>query len=268
MTTGTLAAPPGLAGAAYEKLGDRARLCGVYDSAGAPVYHDLASGDALEVREIVREVRAVPGPVLDLAAGSGRFTFPLLALGREVTALDLSQDMLDLLGGRIAAAPERVRSRCTVVRADMAAFRLETRFAHIVLGATSLSLLDPAGQEGLCRAVAAHLEPGGHFLFTVLERGDAAGADEQVSRVTGASGTAYDLHDHWPAGAPTRTVTIIPADPPPGPVPVCTGEVGTTDVAHVERALAGAGLELTGRRPLSGPDDRHQVTLMKAVSAR
>lgn len=269
MSAPVVTVPPGLARARIEELGERARLCGVYSTDGAPIYHDLASADGFEVQEVMRAVRrCTSGPVLDLAAGSGRFTFPLLALGRKVTALDVSPDMLAILTGRLEGAPRRIRSRCTVVEADMANFQLGNRFSCIVLGTTSISLLDAAGRAGLFHAVLAHLAPNGQLLFSVIERGDLRGPVEEIARVVGASGTWYDLHDHWVDGAPSRTVTIIPADPPPGPVQVCTGEVGISNVAVIERELAEASLEIRERCPLTPRDGRHRVTLMKVVAAR
>ncbi|GAB7103542.1 hypothetical protein JCM4814A_18560 [Streptomyces phaeofaciens JCM 4814] len=278
MTTLTL--PPGLGGERVTALGDRARLCGLYDTLGAPVYDDLAAADGFEIGDIVSAVRTgAEGPVLDLAAGAGRFTLPLLATGREVTALDLSADMLDLLRARLAKAPRPMRERCTVVQGDMAAFDLRRAFGHIVLGTTSLSLLDEAGRAGLYRSVAAHLAPGGRFLVSVMERADDDAPTEVHSRVRGASGTAYDLYEYWPAGAAVRHVTIAPVETgseatgapgkaADGPVTVCVDEVGTMSIAAIEAELAEAGLTIAGRRPLTGMGDRHRVTLLKAVSAR
>ncbi|MEU3947400.1 daptide-type RiPP biosynthesis methyltransferase [Streptomyces sp. NPDC029526] len=269
MTTFTLTRPPGLGGARIAGLGDRARLCGLYDDRGAPLYDDLAAADGFEIRDIVGAVRAAgDGPVLDLAAGAGRFTLPLLATGREVTALDLSEDMLQLLRARLARAPRAVRERCTVVRGDMADFDLGREFAHIVLGTTSLSLLDATGRAGLYRSVAAHLAPGGQFLLSVMERADDDVPTEVHARVKGASGTAYDLYEYWPAGSDHRYVTIAPAEPADGPVTVCVDEVGTMSIASIEDELAAAGLTVAGRRSLSGPGDRHRVSLLKAVAAR
>ncbi|MFI5493507.1 daptide-type RiPP biosynthesis methyltransferase [Actinoplanes sp. NPDC051859] len=267
MTAPAIVMPPGRAGERIAQLGDRVRLCDVYDVHGAPIYHDLAANDAFEVREIVRAVRAMPGAVLDLAAGSGRFTFPVLALGRSVTALDLSEDMLGLLRERLEAAPARLRAACTVVHGDMAGFDLGSGFATIVLGTTSISLLNAAGRGRLFRSVVDHLEPGGQFLFTVLERGDTSGPDEQVDQVAGASGTRYEVYDHWPVGSASRVVTILPADPAEGPVYACTDEVGITDVPAVERELAEAGLRILERRALTPAGGRHHVTLLKAVRA-
>ncbi|MFH0516424.1 daptide-type RiPP biosynthesis methyltransferase [Streptomyces sp. M41] len=268
MTVLTL--PPGLGGERITALGDRARLCGLYDTLGAPVYDDLAAADGFEIGDIVAAIRTgIEGPVLDLAAGAGRFTFPLLATGREVTALDLSADMLDLLKSRLARAPRSMRDRCTVVQGDMSTFDLRRGYGHIVLGTTSLSLLDAEGRAGLYRSVAAHLVPGGQFLVSVMERADDEAPTEVHSRVSGASGRSYDLYEYWPAGADHRYVTIAPADAPAdGPVTVCVDEVGTMSIAAIETELAEAGLTVAGRRPLTGMGDRHRVTLLKAVAAR
>lgn len=252
------------------ELGGRARVCGLYDALGAPVYHDLATYDDPETRALLTAVRTTPGPLLDLAAGSGRFTLPLLATGREVTALDLSTDMLALLRTQLDRAPASMRARCTVVQGDMSRFALGRTFPHILLGTTSLSLLDEDGRAGLYRSVLAHLAEGGRFLLTVLERGDADGPDETVVRATGAGGTVYELYEHWPAGADSRTVTLFPADPPQddSPVIVCTDRVAVLDLPRLEEELAASGLTVTSRRLLSPPDERHRVTLLTTEASR
>lgn len=257
---------PGLAGRTIAELGERARLSDVYGPDGADVYHDLSAGDTGEVRELVRLVRNRPGPVLDLAAGSGRITLPLLALGRRVTALDLSQDMLLLLTDRLAQAPARLRERCSVVHGDMAGFRLGTEFTSVVLGTTSVSLLAPGSRTGLYRSVAEHLAPGGRLLVSCLDRGE--GPDEAVTEATGASGTRYRVHDHWPVGADHRTVTILPAELPQGPVQVCTGRVGVVGAERLTTELTSAGFTVLERHLLTEPGQRHRVTLIEAETTR
>ncbi|MGY3337856.1 SAM-dependent methyltransferase [Streptomyces filamentosus] len=273
MTTATAPAPGTDAGPLAARriagLGARARLCGLYDTLGAPLYQDLATYDDPETRALLAGVRTAPGPVLDLAAGAGRFTLPLLAGGREVTALDLSADMLGLLRAELAKAPAPMRSRCTVVQADMSAFDLGRRFPHVLLGTTSLSLLDADGRAGLYRSVLAHLADGGRFQLTALERGDD-GPDETAARVTGTSGTAYELYEHWPAGATSRSVTLLPADPPAdgGPVTVCTDRVGVIGLDVLEAELAAAGLTVLTRSLLTPPGERHRVTLLTTEATR
>ena len=271
----TAVAPPTLpapqtAARRVAELGTRARLCGLYDALGAPLYQDLATYDDYETRALLAGVRGARGPVLDLAAGAGRFTLPLLAVGREVTALDLSADMLALLRAELAKAPARMREHCTVVQADMSGFALGSRFAYILLGTTSLSLLQADGRAGLYRSVLAHLAEDGRFLLTVMERGDRAGSDETVERLTGASGTVYEFHEHWPAGATGRTVTLLPADPPPddSPVAVCTDHVAVVDLPQLEAELSAAGLTVVSRQILTRPGERHRVTLLTTEATR
>ncbi|MFB6510347.1 daptide-type RiPP biosynthesis methyltransferase [Streptomyces virginiae] len=259
-----------LAARRIAELGDRARVCGLYDALGAPMYHDLATYDDPETRALLTAVRAAPGPVLDLAAGSGRFTLPLLATGREVTALDLSTDMLALLRTGLDRAPASMRGRCTVVQGDMSRFALGRTFPHVLLGTTSLSLLDEDGRAGLYRSVLAHLSDGGRFLLTVLERGDDGGPDETFVQVTGAGGTVYELYEHWPAGADSRAVTLLPAEPPQddSPVTVCTDRVAVIDLPRLEEELAASGLRITSRQLLSPPGERHRVTLLTTEASR
>ncbi|MER5560107.1 daptide-type RiPP biosynthesis methyltransferase [Streptomyces sp. NPDC002506] len=242
---------PGRAGELLASLGDRAVLCDLYDEIGSGVYHDIAGRDPQEVRELLGLVRATPGPVLDLAAGSGRLTMPLLALGREVTALDLSEHMLALLRARLDAAPA-LSERCTVVRGDMSAFALGRRYPVIVLGTTSISLLDEAGRSGLYEAVRAHLEPEGRFLLTTVAVDPGyAGPAEVEEEYTTAGGRAFRIFEHWVTGDAARTVTIFPAEPgPAGPVEVCTTSVGVLPADRLEAELTAAGFAVHGRTVL------------------
>ncbi|MFI2431568.1 daptide-type RiPP biosynthesis methyltransferase [Streptomyces sp. NPDC018693] len=260
-----LADVPGRAGELLASLGERAVLCDLYDGVGASVYHDLAGTGTHEVRELLALVRRVPGPVLDLAAGSGRLTLPLLSLGREVTALELSSCMLELLDERLAAVPPAVRERCLPVRADMSGFDLGRRFGAIVLGTTTVSLLDTEGRVGLYRAVREHLEPGGRFLLSTVDMTatEAGPAEVDMEIVTG-SGRAYRLFEHWPPGSGSRTVTLFPAViGDEGPVEVCTTTIGVLPVELLEAELAAAGFSVLSRHPLPAVGERHHDVLLE-----
>ncbi|MFJ7206303.1 daptide-type RiPP biosynthesis methyltransferase [Streptomyces sp. NPDC098789] len=264
---------PGRAGELLASLGGRAVLCDLYDAVGASVYHDLAGTGTHEVRELLTLVRRIPGPVLDLAAGSGRLTLPLLALGREVTALELSAYMLELLDQRLAAAPPALRERCLPVRADMSDFALGRRFGAIVLGTTTISLLGPEGRVGLYRAVREHLEPGGRFLLSTVDMTttgtdptgtDPTGAAEVDMEIVTDSGRAYRLFEHWTPDSGSRTVTLFPAViADTGPVEVCTTTIGVLPVALLEAELAAAGFTISSRHPLPAVGERHHDVLLE-----
>ncbi|MFI2032957.1 daptide-type RiPP biosynthesis methyltransferase [Streptomyces buecherae] len=259
---------PGQAGVLLAELGDRAVRCDLYDEVGAPVYHDLAGQGTHEVRELLTLVRAVPGPVLDLAAGSGRLTMPLLALGRDVTALELSGSMLKLLAARLATAPEALRDRCATVRADMSDFALGREFGAIVLGTTSISLLDAPGRKGLYESVRAHLAPQGRFLLSTvdMELGAAAPAETEFE-FTADSGRRYRMFEHWTAGAEARIVTVFPAVIGEGQVEVCTTSIRVLSADLVEEELRHSGFVVCTRRVLPDVGARHHSVLLEAEVA-
>ncbi|MGW1465538.1 daptide-type RiPP biosynthesis methyltransferase [Streptomyces sp. NPDC002308] len=263
--------PPGLAGEVLAGYGDRVVLHDLYDAVGAPVYHDLAAADTSEIREVLRVARAATGPVLELASGSGRLTLPLLALGREVTALELKAEMLDLLRERLAKVPPGARSRCVPVQGDMAAFDLGRTFGLVVLGTTSVSLLDDAGRAGLFASVRAHLAPEGRFLLSTVDMVDPADGSAGVADLDiegqGASGRRYRMIEHWPEGAPARRVTILPPAAEAGAadrIEVLTTSIRVLPALLLERELAGAGLRITARHTLPASGPRHRDVLLEA----
>lgn len=245
------------------RLGDRAVVCDLYDRTGSAVYHDLAGTDTQEVRELIALVRRLPGPILDLAAGSGRLTLPLLALGREVTAVDLSEGMLSLLAARLAEAPARLRERCTLVRADMRTFSSPERFAAIVLGTSSISLLDAEGRAALYGTVRAHLAPGGRFILSTVELDTVDGADEVEVAFAGASGRSYRFFERWNPDAGHRVVAVCPAEPPDGQVTVCTSTIAVVPADLLAAELSRAGFAVRSRHALTGAGARHRDILLE-----
>jgi methylation protein MtfA len=265
MTAAT--AVPGLAGEILARFGSRVSVHDLYDEVGGPVYHDLAGVDSSEIREMLRVVRAHPGPVLELAAGSGRLTLPLLALGREVTILELQKTMLDLLHARLAAAPAGARERCVPVRGDMSAFDLGRRFSVVVLGTTSVSLLDEEGRAGLYACVRSHLAPAGRFLLSTVELvSRAADSADLDFEATGASGTRHRMIEHWPAGASVRNVTILPPEEDIATadrIVALTTTIRILPADRLESELADAGMAVVARHALPANGPRHLDVLLE-----
>ncbi|MEU8887043.1 daptide-type RiPP biosynthesis methyltransferase [Streptomyces sp. NPDC048442] len=260
----------GRAGDEIAALGDRARICDLYDADGTPVYHDIAGTTTHEILEILAAVREFEGPVLDLAAGSGRLTFPLLAAGRDVTALELSPDMLGLLRRRLGRAPADILERAHSVEADMSDFRIEGRehgFGVVLLGTTTISLLPAEDRPGLYRCVGEHLAPGGRFFLTTVDV-DAAddGSDESEIVVTGHSGRTYRMFEQWTVGESSRTVTVIPGDVPDdeSPVTVCTTTIGVLPQQQLVAELEAAGYAIRSVTPIDGGGGRHHDVLIEA----
>jgi SAM-dependent methyltransferase len=258
---------PGRGGEVIADLGDRAVLSDLYDEIGWEIYHQLSGQDPSEVGELLTLMRAHPGPVLELAAGTGRITFPLLAARREVVALELSPSMLGGLQKQLEAAPSRLRDRCTLVHGDMREFSLGREFPVIVLGTSSVSLLDREGRQQLFQCVREHLAPGGRFLMTTVtvERNDATADDDFEIEVLTPSGSRLRIFEHWPLDAEARTVVIMPAEPPAERVPVCVTRIRVLPPEQLRAELAEAGLQVLQTFPLSSSEQRHSSHLLEVA---
>ena len=100
---------------------------------------------------------ARPGPVLELACGTGRLSVPLAEGGVRLVGLDIDPAMLVA-----ARARARRSSWPLLLAADMRRFALAASFAVVVVAYNSIQLLtDPADAVDCLRAAAAHLSPDG-----------------------------------------------------------------------------------------------------------
>ena len=86
----------------------------LYDS--APVYA-MRSDVAFYVEEANRSGDG--SVVLELGSGTGRLTLPLARAGHPVIGLDLSPAMLTRARAKLAAEPEEVRRRVTLLAGDV-----------------------------------------------------------------------------------------------------------------------------------------------------
>lgn len=111
------------------------------------------------------EARRWRGPVLELACGTGRLTWPLARDGHEVVGLDASEAMLAAAWRKAA----RDGARARFVRGDMRAFDLGRRFGLVVISCNSLAhLTEPRDLRSCLRAVRRHLLPEGVLAFDVV----------------------------------------------------------------------------------------------------
>jgi SAM-dependent methyltransferase len=158
------------------------------------------------------------GPVLELAAGTGRLAIPLAEAGHRVTAVDLDPAMLDR--ARQRAAGMAGEDRLTFVEADLVGLRLPDAggygLAFIALNSL-LVLGSRAAQRAALRTLADHLAPRGLAVVDVWlpDADDLARFDGRVMlewpRLDPETGTivtkvASAIHD---AAAATVTLTTI-----------------------------------------------------------
>lgn len=226
----------------------------LYDAQYAHYREDLAfyRGLALDL----------PGPVLEIGAGTGRVTAELARLAPEVVALEPSSPMRE----RAVAALERagVRDRVTLSDADARAYRPERRFGLVVAPFNALMHMTTLeDQDAVLRHAAAALVPGGAFACDVfVPRFGALGVLRREATWTSAAGGHVDLwlvqHHH---AATQRIESLYLLD-----------ETDATGVVHrrrarlvqryyhrfeLERAMRAAGF---GNVRIFGDFDRRPVT--------
>ena len=102
------------------------------------------------------------GAALELGIGTGRIALPLAQRGVEVHGIDLSSAMV----ARLRAKPGG--DEMPVVIGDFATARADGRFSLAYLVFNTINNLTTQDEQVECfENVAAHLEPGGHFVIEV-----------------------------------------------------------------------------------------------------
>jgi len=103
------------------------------------------------------------GPILELAAGTGRLAVPLAAAGHTVTGVDVDPAMLARARDRMSRS-DLGRGALELVEADLVGLRLPAgaSFRLAFLALNSIMVLGTrAGQRAAVAALADHLVPGG-----------------------------------------------------------------------------------------------------------
>jgi SAM-dependent methyltransferase len=112
--------------------------------------------------------RRTGGPIVELAAGSGRLAVPLVEDGHEVVGVDLDDAMLDRARVRAADAGPDVEARLHLVEADLltaatnASVLARGPYRLAIFGLNSILILTSPDQQRASLAVMAELlAPGG-----------------------------------------------------------------------------------------------------------
>lgn len=141
-------------------------------------YYDYILPYADDIDYYINLAKQSGGPVLELAAGTGRTIIPLAKAGIEIIGLDISSRMLNLCRKQIEKETEEVRSRITLLERDMRDFNINRTFPLVTIPYSSFTYLTEAEDQLSCLdSVNRHLEPGGTFFMTVFNESVQALAD-------------------------------------------------------------------------------------------
>jgi len=122
-----------------------------YDSY-APFYDTSSGAPADDIAFFTELARETSGPVCELACGTGRVLLPLARAGIEVTGLDLSQAMLDVLQAKLDKEPRAVQARVALKCADMRDYRFSQKFKLVFCAFNSFLHLITTDDQLTCLA--------------------------------------------------------------------------------------------------------------------
>lgn len=132
-----------------------ARIAAVYDTFVRTDY---------DVPFFITETRKANGEVLELMAGTGRLTLPLLEAGIALTCVDFSAEMLAILQRKLVDK----NLSASVHHADVRSMQLGKRFSQIILPFQAFPELTSEDDQQLALArIHEHLADDGIFICTL-----------------------------------------------------------------------------------------------------
>ncbi len=159
-----------------------------YDSI-AEIY-DLYVTTDYDIPFFLAEAANAKGPVLELTAGTGRLSLPLIQVGVRLTCIDSSQGMLEVLLRKL----RRHGLHAEVLCADVCRLRLQASFELAIFPFQAfMEIVGEERQRSALAAVFACLTPGGRFVCTlhnpVARRTQVDGVLRVVGRFPAQNGT-------------------------------------------------------------------------------
>jgi SAM-dependent methyltransferase len=112
----------------------------------------------------LEEAKSCPGEVLELMAGTGRVSIPLLRAGVKLTCVDISEGLNAVFREKL----EQLGLQAEVVTADVCELDLGKQFEMAIIPFSSFShITAPGDQLEALRRIRTHLKPGGRFICTL-----------------------------------------------------------------------------------------------------
>ncbi len=165
----------------------------------APFYDELMRGVPYRMWTgyyllLLAQLGVNPRTMLDVCCGTGILCEMLTREGFQLTGFDLSEPMIEVARRKAAQKKLAIRYECQ----DAAELDLGTRFEAAFSFFDSLNYItDPERLRMAIRRVAAHLEPGGSFIFDLntAYAFEAKLFDQQ--NLSLKAKVRYDWKGHW-----------------------------------------------------------------------
>lgn len=131
------------------------KVADLYDSY---VYVDF------DIPFFINETKEYHNEILELMCGTGRVSIPLLKVGRKLTCVDYSKEMLAIFKNKI----KDYNYLIDLIEMDITKLKLDKKFGMIILPFHSLSeILTSDEQQKALKCISDHLEKGGTFILTL-----------------------------------------------------------------------------------------------------
>lgn len=122
-----------------------------------------------DVEFYVQIARETKGPVLELGCGTGRVLIPTAKAGIEITGLDYSSRMLEVLKVKLQAEPAEVQKRVELIQGDIRNFDLGRKFNLVTIPFRPFQHLLTVEDELAClRCIHRHLFDEGKLVFDIF----------------------------------------------------------------------------------------------------
>ncbi|MBL8967105.1 MAG: class I SAM-dependent methyltransferase [Spirochaetaceae bacterium] len=135
-----------------------------YDSLVARFYDAFLEGRSDDAAWFVDYFKDKEGPLLELAAGTGRILVPLLRGGVDAEGLDNSAEMLAVAAAKLRAAG----LSCALHEMDMTDCRLDRKYAQVLVACGSFMLLDDEGARRCLIGARDLLREGGQLVLDLF----------------------------------------------------------------------------------------------------
>lgn len=129
----------------------------VYTKCYGTIYQDLNEAHLQLIESLLPSGRSI----LDIGAGTGRLSIPLAEKNYRVTAIERSPAMAEVLQNKLQKKTEDLH----IVTADMATFHATASHLAIAVFTVLTYTTDAEQMRDNLKNIAAHLLPGGYFLF-------------------------------------------------------------------------------------------------------
>ena len=118
----------------------------------------------------VARARESGGPVLELACGTGRVSWPIARAGIDIVGIDLSHAMLEPAQAKRVREAAEVGARARFLLGDMTNFALAERFSLTIIPFRAFqSLLTVEAQRSSLGCIHHHLKPGGRLIVDIFD---------------------------------------------------------------------------------------------------